>query len=439
MHAYKDLQFKHGLLETQCRRYARIEIPSLQKALETVNQDVQESQQALHQSNEKVQQLEQNLNESYDKCQSLAAKIELQADVDTEKLEKDIEARLQADFDAKYKEMHAAFKEKLESLKGSYKERIVRLKESHAEELNLVKKTILELREGLKRAMTMKKAEQKTEPAPASPPPSAVKKTRTTSVKPSRKNTVSVIDDDNDDEDDFVLPVKKPSRFTDASSITKVDDSTDTQDRAATSSKKTKPKKDDDLNDAAAYITDLDGDENNDQPKSVPSKSRHASHKETTAQEAKGKKAASKASASGSATAQKPSEEDNDFASPVLPFASLESDTQPTRESTPLLPHLEDEDEDAVSLVQPIRPKRRIRKLGNPIPVGSPESADTSHMISRLEDANAEAGYALQPIQKQAKTSMKKQNSNVSEASTSTSKRKAPSPSKAKKKQRTAK
>jgi hypothetical protein len=68
-----------------------------------------------------------------------------------------------------------------------------------------------------------------------------------------------------------------------------------------------------------------------------------------------------------------------------------------------------------------------------PIFLGSPESEDTSHLISRLENANTESGYALQPVQTQAKTSMKK-----SDLSTTASKRKAPLAGKTKKRQRTA-
>ncbi|GAN00645.1 hypothetical protein MAM1_0001d00067 [Mucor ambiguus] len=452
-HAYKDLQFEHKLLEIQCKRYTHIEIPKLQETLKTAYQDVQELQQALHQSNEKVQQLEQSLNESYDKCQSLATEMETRANIDTKKLEKDVEARLTAEFDDKYNELHAAFRKKLESVKGSYKDMIARLKQNHAEELDLVREeerakytkesrhlradikglnerctesnqTIKDLREALKKAMTMKKGEQISMPTSASPPPSAIRKTRTSSAKSSRKATTPVIDDDNDD--NFILSVKKPSRFGDTSSITKVDESNEDHNEAATSSKKAKPKKDeysDDLNEAAAYIMDLDADENDDQPKPISSKPRRANHKETIIIKSKGKKAASKATTSTPSPAQKSLEEDNGFASPILPLASIEPDSQSTRETTPMPPHLEEE-EDAVSLVKPIRPKRRIRKLGNPIPVRSPESEDTGRLISRLEDANAESGYALQPIQKQAKTSMKKQNANVPEPSTLAAKRK---------------
>lgn len=138
-HANKDIQFEHKLLEIQCKRYTRIEIPKLQETLRAANQDAQELQQALQQSSEKVQQLEQNLNESYDKCQALALEMETRPNVDTEALEKDVEARLKADFDAKYKELHDAFKNKLQSVKGSYKDMIARLKQNHAEELNIAR------------------------------------------------------------------------------------------------------------------------------------------------------------------------------------------------------------------------------------------------------------------------------------------------------------
>ncbi|KAK4517839.1 Cytoplasmic tRNA 2-thiolation protein 2 [Mucor velutinosus] len=464
-HANNDLQFEHKLLEIQCKRYTHIDIPKLQESLKTANQEAQKLQQALQQSDEKVQQLEQNLNESYDKCQSLAAEMDMRADIDTEKLEKDVEARLTASFDEKYNELHAAFKKKLESLKGSYKDMIARLKQNHAEDLDLVREEerakyikeskhiradikglnerctesnqiIKDLRVALKKAVAIKKGEEMIMPTPASPP-SAIKKTRASSAKSSRKIIAPASDGGNSD-DDFILSVKKPSRFGDSNPITKVDESDGGQDEATTSSKKAKAKRDeysDDLNDAAAYVMDLDATENDDQPKPTSSKLKQAKNKETAAQKSKGKKAAPKGTASVPSSAQKPSDDD-DFASPVLPLASIESDTHPTRETTPMLPSLEEE-EDAVSLVKPIRPKRRIRKLGNPIPVRSPESEDTSHLISRLEDANTESGYALQPVQKQAKTSMKKQDANVSEPSTLKSKRKVPSTSKAKKRQRT--
>ncbi|CAO3631632.1 unnamed protein product [Mucor fragilis] len=461
-HANNDLRFEHKLLEIQCKRYTHIEMPKLQESLKIADHEAQELQQTLQHTDEKVRQLEQNLSESYDKCQSLTAEMDMRADVDTEKLEKEVEARLTAYFDAKYDELHAAFK-KLESLKGSYKDMIARLKQSHAEDLDLVREeerakctkeskhlradnkklserctesnqTIKELRIALKKAVTMKKGEEMVIPAPVSTSPSATKKTRASAAKSSRKTTTPVIDDDNGD-DDFILSVKKPSRFNNVSPIKKVDDSDGDHDETTTSSKKAKQKENeyfDDLDDAAAYIMDLDASESNDQPTPTSFKAKQAKNTEAAAQKAKGKKAASKATTSAPSSTQKPSDDESDFASPVLPLASVESDTQRTRETTPMLPNLEEE-EDAVSLVKPIRPKRRIRKLANPIFLGSPESEDTSHLISRLENANTESGYALQPVQTQAKTSMKK-----SDLSTTASKRKAPLAGKTKKRQRTA-
>lgn len=215
----------------------------------------------------------------------------------------------------------------------------------------------------LKKAVTIKKGEEMATPASASTSPSATRKTRA-----SRKTITPAIDDDDDyEDDDFVVSVKKPSRFDNVSPISKVDGSDGDHDEATTSSKKAKqkePEYSDDLNDAAAYIMDLDATENNDQPTPTSLKPKQAKNKETAAQKAKGKKTAFKATTSAPSSIQKPSDDDGDFASPVLPLASLESDTQPTRETTPMLPNPEEED-DAVSLVKPIRPKRRIRKLAN--------------------------------------------------------------------------
>lgn len=209
------------------------------------------------------------------------------------------------------------------------------------------------------KAMTLKKSEQMSVPAPASSSRTNSNKTKASPGRP-RKTTAPALNDDNDD-GDSVLSVKIPPKFGDTSSITNLDE----QDESSISKNQAKSKKDeylDDLDDAAAYIMDLEATENDDQPKPTPSKSKRTSRKEATTQKAKGKKAASKATS----PAQKPYDDDDDFASPILPLAPLESDTQPTRETTPMLPNLEEEEEeDTVSLVKPIRSKRRIRKLTN--------------------------------------------------------------------------
>ncbi|EPB81553.1 hypothetical protein HMPREF1544_11728 [Mucor circinelloides 1006PhL] len=414
-HAHSNLQFEHKLLGIQCRGHteslsvANRKIQLLQQKLQQSSEDTQQLQQALDNANKKSEQLEQNLNESYDKCQSLAAQMEERATVDTEQLEKGVEARLRAEFDASYNEIYVAAKKKLESVKRSYQDKIARLKQDHIESLDLVREeeraecmkeikrlrsdmkgmnekcmeltqTVKDLRMGLKNAMTMKRSAEI-----AAAPPSPKKKKEAAPTKSSRKANTTSVDDDNDD-DDFIIPVKKPSKF----------DSIDDQ-HEVTASKKANPKENetsDDLNDIAADIINFDASDDNDRHKPTSSKSKRVISKKTTTTKAKRNQPVPKVIITPASSAQKPSDDD-DFASPVLPLASMETDSQPA------------EEEDVVSLVKPIRPKRRIRKLGNPIPVRSPESDNTAQLISKLEDTNTESGYALQPIS-HASTSKRK-------------------------------
>lgn len=124
---------------TESLNVANRKIRLLQQELTQSSEDTQRLQQALDNANKKSEQLEQNLNESYDKCQSLAAQMEERATVDIEQLEKGVEARLRAEFDASYDEIYDAAKKKLESVKRSYQDKIARLKQDHIESLDLVR------------------------------------------------------------------------------------------------------------------------------------------------------------------------------------------------------------------------------------------------------------------------------------------------------------
>lgn len=167
----KDLDFKHQLLEMECKRHTTIEIPKLEKALiesdqkflqleHTLKESNQKSLQlehALKESDQNFKQLKQALEESDKKCKQLAAQMEnlekqYEKDlreranlnsVNAENLERNINARLEKEYDTKYdqkyQDLFAGYKTKLENIKDSYKETIKVMKKNHQEDLDLVR------------------------------------------------------------------------------------------------------------------------------------------------------------------------------------------------------------------------------------------------------------------------------------------------------------
>lgn len=117
----------------------------------------------------------------------------------------------------------------------------------------------------------------------------------------------------------------------------------------------------DDLNEEAAYIMEFDASEKNDEheesrntnAKSIK-QAASPKRKPSTTKKTRNKKTPLPAPITTTLEIQKSSpKSDDDFVSPVLPLASTEPESQ--------LPI--PEQEDLVSLVKPIQPRRRIRKL----------------------------------------------------------------------------
>lgn len=140
----------------------------------------------------------------------------------------------------------------------------------------------------------------------------------------------------------------------------------------AASNRKTNPiKNSDDLNEEAAYIMKLDTFEKfDDSVETISHKTNTKSAKQVekptekpTPRKANNKKPPPPPPVIASPQIEKPSSNsDDDFASPILPLASPEPDSQPVIDQPSLIQNLAEKD-DSISFAKPIRPRRKIRKL----------------------------------------------------------------------------